>query len=497
MSLIQIKNLTFCYDGSYDNIFTDVSLQLDTDWRLGLVGRNGKGKTTLLKILAGELSYRGEINASVKFEYFPYKIDSNLPENVCTMQVIESINPDCEPWQIKKEMSLLELSDDILWREFSLLSKGEQTKVLLAVMFTKENSFLLIDEPTNHLDMTGRKLLSDYLKKKSSYIIISHDRTFMDNCVDRVLSINRANIEMQNGNLSSYLENKRTRDESERAQDDILKTEIARLGEAKKRAANWSDKVEATKYGGKQSKSGLRPDRGAIGAKAAKMMKRAKAIEGRIENTIEEKANLLKNTERIDSLTVTSLPYKSERLISARDFVVRYGDKIVSVPLTFEVNLGDRLAITGKNGCGKSSIIKAITGSYTDFGGELNVGSNLKISYVSQDTSFMRGSLDEFCNEYEVEKTTVFTFLAKLGLNKTQFDKKIEDFSEGQKKKLLIAKSLSERAHLYIWDEPLNYIDVISRQQIQELILCGKPTMIFVEHDKIFCDAVATSQIIL
>ena len=162
MSLINVTNLTFAYEGSYDNIFENVSFQIDTDWKLGFTGRNGRGKTTFLNLLLGKYEYNGSISGNVTFEYFPYEMQD--PESF-TIDIIKEISPNSMDWEIMKEVSLLDIDDDVLYRQFNTLSKGEQTKALLAAMFLKENSFLLIDEPTNHLDAEGRKKLSSYLAK--------------------------------------------------------------------------------------------------------------------------------------------------------------------------------------------------------------------------------------------------------------------------------------------------------------------------------------------
>ena len=138
--LIQISHLTFAYDGSYDVIFQDVSFQLDTDWKLGFIGRNGRGKTTFLKLLLGQYEYQGKITSSVAFDYFPFEVNQKQRN---TIEIIEELVPDCEYWQIKKELSLLDVKEDILWRSFCHLSNGEQTKVLLSALFLKENHFLL------------------------------------------------------------------------------------------------------------------------------------------------------------------------------------------------------------------------------------------------------------------------------------------------------------------------------------------------------------------
>ena len=163
MSLINITNLTFSYEGSYENIFENVSFQIDTDWKLGFTGRNGRGKTTFLKLLMGKYEYSGTISASVTFDYFPFAVQAGRKN---TLDILREINADFEDWELQRELSLLEVGEDVLHRPFETLSNGEQTKVLLAVLFLQDNHFLLIDEPTNHLDVNARKIVSEYLKSK-------------------------------------------------------------------------------------------------------------------------------------------------------------------------------------------------------------------------------------------------------------------------------------------------------------------------------------------
>ena len=141
MSQIKITNLTFTHEGSYTPVFEHVSLQLDTNWKLGFTGRNGRGKTTFLKLLTGEYSYSGTISAQVQFDYFPFPIEEPY---TMVLDLLEELAPDAELWQIRKELSLLAVDDDALYRPFATLSSGEQTKVLLAALFLRENHFLLI-----------------------------------------------------------------------------------------------------------------------------------------------------------------------------------------------------------------------------------------------------------------------------------------------------------------------------------------------------------------
>jgi lincosamide and streptogramin A transport system ATP-binding/permease protein len=487
MSLISVTNLTFAYDGSYDNIFENVSFQIDTDWRLGFTGRNGRGKTTFLNLLLGKYEYSGSISSKINFEYFPFAVNHAKDS---TIDVIENIYPDYLQWQVMRELSLLQVSEDVLYRPFETLSNGEQTKVLLATLVLKENSFLLIDEPTNHLDMNARKMVSSYLRSKHGFILVSHDRAFLDHCVDHILSINKTNIEVQKGNFSSWWENKQLQDNFELAENEKLQKDIARLQSAARRTADWSDKVEKTKLGTKNS--GLRPDRGYIGHQSAKMMKRSKGIEARQQSAIEDKSKLLKNVESSARLKISQLDFYAARLVELENISLFYGEKTVCKSVNLTIEQGDRIALCGKNGSGKSSLIKLIRGEDITYTGTFRKASQLKISYVSQETSHLRGKLTDYARENDIDESIFKATLRKLDFSRIQFEKDMSDFSGGQKKKVLIARSLCEKAHLHIWDEPLNFIDVISRMQIEELLLEYSPTILFVEHDSEFCKNMAT-----
>jgi lincosamide and streptogramin A transport system ATP-binding/permease protein len=487
MSLINVTNLTFAYDNSYDNIFENVSFQIDTDWRLGFTGRNGRGKTTFLNLLLGKYEYSGSIRASVQFEYFPFHVKN---KELNTIDVIDEIYPDYLHWELMRELSLLKISEDVLYRPFASLSNGEQTKVLLATLFLKENSFLLIDEPTNHLDRNARKLVSDYLHTKSGFILVSHDRSFLDNCVDHILSINKTDIEIQKGNFTSWWENKLRQDNFELAENEKLKKDINRLSKSAKQKSNWSHKVEKTKNGTRNS--GSKVDKGYIGHKAAKMMQRSKSMEQRQRAAVDEKSKLLKNIESADSLKISQLAYHKNQLAELENVSIYYRKMLVCTDISFTIEQGERIAISGRNGSGKSSIIKLICGENIDYTGIFRKGIQLKISYVSQDTTHLQGNLKDYARNNGIDESLFKSILRKLDFSRVQFEKDISTFSGGQKKKVLIAKSLSEKAHLYIWDEPLNFIDVISRMQIEDLLLEHSPTILFVEHDNEFCKNIAT-----
>ena len=497
MAQINVSNLTFGYEGSYDTIFENVSFSIDTSWKLGFVGRNGKGKTTFLQLLLGKYEYQGAITRSVVFDYFPYPVKQKDLERTAA-ELMEDWKAGVESWRVLCELEKLDMDAELLYRPFGTLSFGERTRVMLAVLFSGENDFLLIDEPTNHLDQDAREIIKKYLASKKGFILVSHDRDLLDACIDHVLVLNRASIEVQSGNFSSWWENKEKADHFAR-----MEHENTKIGYD---PAKEHDRSIST--------------RSYIGAKTKKMQSRVKAYEERMDREIEKKEGLLKDIETVKDLKIMPLSHYKERLIECRDFSLKYrdGKENVITGLNFELKQGDRVFLKGKNGCGKSSLIKYIltqnlqnssnggiekrkitmsgcenlSGENIMATGTCSIASNLVISYINQDTSHLSGTLKEFAKKQEIDEPMLLSMLRSLDLDREQFVKNMEEFSEGQKKKVLIAASLLTPAHLYLWDEPLNYIDVFSRMQIEKLIAQFQPTMLIVEHDARFAKKLAT-----
>ena len=316
-------------------------------------------------------------------------------------------------------------------------------------------------------------------------MLISHDRDFLDGCINHVISINRNSIDVQSGNFTSWYENKVMKDQFEISQNERLRKDIKRLKEAARQSQIWSDKIENTKNGVKVS--GVKPDKGHIGHQSAKMMKKSKNLENRQNKAIEEKQSLLKDIETKESLLLHPLHHHKNPLISVSNLSSCYGERQILSNVSFEIKQGDIVAIYGQNGSGKSTLIKILLGLHHEYIGEIKSASNLKISYIPQDTSNLTGSLNEYIHKQGVDETLCKTILRKLDFVRELFEMDMKNYSDGQKKKVLIAVSLSKPAHIFVWDEPLNYIDVISRIQIEEIIKEASPTLIFVEHDKEVC----------
>ena len=346
------------------------------------------------------------------------------------------------------------------------------------------------------VDEAGRTLTARYLRGLDrGFLLVSHDRAFLDACTDHTLALNRTGSELVQGNFSVWYQEKERRDRRETARNEALRGEIRRLEQASRRTSLWSDRVEQSKYGSRNS--GLRPDRGYLGHKSAKLMQRAKNLETRQQRAIQEKTALLQDVERADSLKLCPLRHHSQRLLEGRDLVVLHDGRPANFPVRFTLEHGQRLCLSGGNGSGKTSLLRLVLGEEPEHIGSLWRASGLTISYVPQRADRLCGFPAALAEEQGLDRTQFFTVLRKLDFSRLMLERDMTEYSAGQQKKLLLAASLCQSAHLYVWDEPLNYIDLFSRIQLEEVILEYQPTMLLVEHDRTFCRRVGTDFLLL
>lgn len=499
MSNIKINKLSFEYEDSDEYIFKNLNLDLDTDWKLGLVGRNGRGKTTFLNLLRGKYQGNGEILGNVNFSYYPIQVQN--PENITFYELQDQIN--FEQWKLERELNLMNMNPDLLWQPFNTLSGGEQTKILLALSFIDQSSFPLIDEPTNHLDESSRKQVAEYLNKHGQgYIVVSHDRKFLDQVTNHILAIENTAIHLYQGNYSTYEVTKKKRDDFDRERNAKLKEEVKKLNQEKVQFHNWAAKIEARKKMGMKTQHIInrrtRVNKGAIGHQAAKMMKKSINARNRMDKKIAEKEGMLKNIEDVPSLTMNFQPDYHQQILQIEKLglMIRDGRELFE-NLSLSLNNHEIIAIEGKNGSGKTTLFKHLLGKSQNLitTGRYDLVRNLKISYLPQDFIMYKGLLKDFAKQYHLSYETLLSNLKKMGFARTDFATKIEKMSTGQQKRVALAKSLAEPANLYLWDEPANYLDVFNQDQLIDLLKSVKPAMLLIEHDPYFIQAVADQQI--
>lgn len=455
MEQINLKNINYCTENQIE-IFKNLTLNLNVESKIGLVGRNGVGKTTFLQIVLGEIEYQGEVISNLDFEYFPNKI---INDDEIALNFIKEDNSILEDWLIVKEANKLELAISSLYLSLKKLSGGELTKVLLLKSFLKDNKFYLLDEPTNHLDLESTDKIADYLREQRGFIVISHNRKFLDLCTDKTLVILNNSVYLQQGSFSSWLKNKEKEDQYSIKENEKLKREIRALKKEKEQTKNWSNQIEKSKIGA--------ADKGYIGHKSAKMMKRSIQSKNKLNERVEKKKNQLIEVEEVFSLK-----------LSGNDF--RKTLRIDLDGVEFEVVSGEKIALVGPNGSGKSTFLK-----------KLLVDLNIKTSYLAQSSEELSGELKSYITDFELDETLFKTILRKLNFKRAEFKIDLKKLSSGKKRLLEIARSLSEKAELYIWDEPLNYIDIFTREQIKDLISTTNSTILFVEHDSYFIKSTA------
>lgn len=522
-STMTIKDMEFSYAGHFKPVFKEVNLQLNSDWKLGLIGRNGRGKTTLLKLIHGSLKAdKGTITKPTKTEIFPY---AYADQYTLTLDVIkDNIGPykrleekmeqlekstgmmdqiayaetisaygEIEGFEleahIQREFNLIHLSPQLLDRPFHTLSGGEKTKALIVALFLRKNHFLLLDEPTNHLDIEGKASLATYLAAKKGFVIISHDRAFLDTCVDHILSINKCQIALEKGTFSSWNNNRLQREAFELKRKEHLEAEIKQMERAARQSRRFSMDREKGKSGAFDS--------GFEGARAARLMKRAKNIERRKDEQLMEKKELLKDYEHIPRLILKQEEADYKQLICVQDLSFAYGDHDVLRKLSFNVEKRDRIWIRGANGTGKSTLLNILRGRLKGYQGILKVQHDLMISESFQEALWKQGTLRDILIEAKIDETTFRRVLAYFHMHEEFFERPLETFSQGELKKIDLARAMAVPNQLMILDEPLNYMDLFFRQQLEKAIQHFMPTLIFVEHDVVFGEAIANKEITL
>lgn len=382
-------------------------------------------------------------------------------------------------------MNFLKLDLDIVWQPFNTLSGGERTKLLLALAFSNSNCFQLIDEPTNRLDEESRNQVANYLnQRKSGFIVVSHDRAFLNQVTDHTLAIENAEINLYQGNFAVYEDNKNKRDHFNIAKNEKLHREITSLNQSRQQLKRFG--IESEKKNPK-----------ALDYRSAKLMRRSKNAERRMNKGISERQGLMKNIDKAPELTMNFKEDYHHLLLNVNHFSMKIENRQLFEDLNLKVNNHEIVSLEGRNGSGKSGVLKIIQGlndQYT-YSGTLSLVEGLKISYLPQNFVKYHGKLKEFAEKQKIEYETLLNNLKKMGFARDAFEIPIEKMSMGQQKRVALAKSLSEEANLYLWGEPANYLDVFNQDQLIKLLKNDKPAMLLIEHDEYFLKQVANTRI--
>ena len=505
--LIQLNNVTKNF--VVNEIFSNVKMEINDKDRVAIVGRNGAGKSTLLKIISGELSFdSGErtISKNTTIGYlsqeFIVREDLSIYEEMitCFDEIIsleanlEKLSYELTPENIENDPGLLDRFDrlqnevlthkdyhykskiesvlygldftkDVFDKKISTFSGGEKTRLSMAKLLLSEPDLLILDEPTNHLDMENVAWLENYLSSyNGAIVIVSHDRYFLDKVVNVVYNLEFGKLKKYVGNYSKFLKQYEEDYEKQLKEFTSQQKDIKRLEE-------FVQKNIARASTSKMAKS------------------RQKVL---------DKMELIDNPKKDDKAANIEFNIKEQSgrdVLMIENLKVGYDGKQVGNAYNFSVYKGDRIAIVGRNGIGKSTLIKTIAKKQNAIGGSVHYGSKVSLGYYDQKQAEFESSktiLNELWDEYPLMKEAeVRTVLGRFLFRGDSVLKIVRDLSGGEKARLQLAKLMLEKNNLLVLDEPTNHLDITSKQVLEDALENYEGTIVFVSHDRYFINKIA------
>lgn len=505
--LIQLNNVTKNF--VVNEIFSNVKMEINDKDRVAIVGRNGAGKSTLLKIISGELSFdSGErtVSKNTTIGYlsqeFIVREDLSIYEEMitCFDEIIsleanlEKLSYELTPENIENDPGLLDRFDrlqnevlthkdyhykskiesvlygldftkDVFDKKISTFSGGEKTRLSMAKLLLSEPDLLILDEPTNHLDMENVAWLENYLSSyNGAIVIVSHDRYFLDKVVNVVYNLEFGKLKKYVGNYSKFLKQYEEDYEKQLKEFTSQQKDIKRLEE-------FVQKNIARASTSKMAKS------------------RQKVL---------DKMELIDNPKKDDKAANIEFKIKEQSgrdVLMIENLKVGYDGKQVGSAYNFSVYKGDRIAIVGRNGIGKSTLIKTIAKKQNAIGGSVHYGSKVSLGYYDQKQAEFESSktiLNELWDEYPLMKEAeIRTVLGRFLFRGDSVLKIVRDLSGGEKARLQLAKLMLEKNNLLVLDEPTNHLDITSKQVLEDALENYEGTIVFVSHDRYFINKIA------
>ena len=506
---ISVSNLVKEFEVGH-KILDGLTFQVDTGERVGLLGPNGCGKTTLLRILTGVMDYdEGDVVIA------PGKrmgLISQIPVYPAGYTVEDVLATAFEPLrEMEQEMAALaeqmgEGTDPALlarydkltaafeaaggyetdtktnkvcngltipqsMREqlFDKLSGGEKTRVNLARLILEDTDILLLDEPTNHLDLRATEWLEEYLDKfKGTVLTVSHDRYFLDKVVNRIVEIQAGKAEFYSGNYSFYVVEKERRYEEKLRQYEKEQAKIEQLEKAAEQMRIWA-------YSGMD-----------------KTFKRVKSMEKRIERM---RTTDRPTKERKMEVRFGEREFRGDEVLTIKGLTKSFGDRTLFSNLGLEVAGGERIALLGDNGSGKTTLLKILLGEEEPDAGKVRMGPTVKVGYLPQHVHFdhpERNLVDTLIYEQDCTAQTARNRLAAFKFRGEDVFKPVSALSGGEQSRLRLCMLMDEKINLLILDEPTNHLDIQSREWIEEAVEEYEGNLLFVSHDRYFIDRFAS-----
>jgi ATP-binding cassette subfamily F protein 3 len=515
-----------------------VSLTVYPGDRIALVGENGSGKTSLLRILMGLLkpdSGTVSLPRGVRVGYLEQDLAGlERGERTCMEAALEPFARLVElERRIERLSALLARTGDgtemegllaelgevqgrfeleggygfrarveatltglglpeAYWgRSVGGLSAGERVRLGLARVLLEEHDLILFDEPTNHLDMQAREWLEGHLAAaRTAYVVVSHDRRFLDAVATKVAHLERGELTLYSGNYTDFREQLQQASESGRRRYEKVQKEIRKLKEQARAYSDWSGAAEKEKRGA--------ADKGFVSHKAAKLMKRSLAAKKRLERAIEE-AEEDKPFEK-GAVKLDFHHTKARDLVRATGLTVGYAeDRPLARGVEVELSAGDRLAVLGPNGCGKTALLRTLLGEIAPLSGEVRLTPTARVGYFDQDNRSLpcASTALEAVLSGGIDETLARTVMGRMGVRRETVNKPVERLSSGERAKALLARLILGGHNLLVLDEPTNHLDIETQDALLDALKGFPGGILFVSHDRHFVDALATETLTL
>ena len=508
--ILQGKNLSKSYITNL--IFQNLDFYIQEGEKLGLVGPNGTGKSTLFRCITGEESFdEGQLSMSARHtmgymeqmpEFAPgfTLLDAvlemfqdifamrdkmrhlehamGLEEGDALEALLEEYSQlthnyedlggfSCES-RAKGIIKGLGFGEEDFNREIACFSGGEKTRASLARLLVREPDLLLLDEPTNHLDLDALDWLETFLRNyRGAVLVISHDRYFLDQVTTRTLELNHHTLKSYNGNYSRYVELKAEQEMAQMRAYEKQQAEIARTEEY------------IRKY-----KAGIKSKQARGREKQLSRVERLEAVQGN--------KSMLLNMHDVSG--------SGEVVLEIRDLAMSYPDKVLFEGFTDTLYKGEKVGLIGGNGVGKSTILKIIMGQLEAAAGSVKTGSRVKMSYYDQEHRQLNPKnkiIDEIVYQYDVTLNEARDLLAQVLFFGEDVEKRIGDLSGGEKARVALLKIILDEPNLLIMDEPTNHLDISAKEIVEEFLLEFPGTVFMVSHDRYLLDSVCTRTIVL
>ena len=457
--MIQLENVTKFFGERL--IFSDVSFKIQDGEKLGIVGKNGAGKSTLLKIMIGVEDFDAGKIGGLRSEDVGYA--EQMPNFTCPTLLEEMLQGDVEEFQARKILYGLGFTENELAKNPKNFSGGETGKITLARALLNEPRILILDEPTNHLDIYAIDFLEDFLKNYHGTVIaVTHDRHFLQNCVTKILDMEAGKATLYVGNYEKFVQLKTERRNYEWKAYEKQQEEIAKLEDFVRR-----NKVRAS---------------------TAKRARSRQNILDRMERLEKPPSNELVKVNLGDAA-------ESANKILILD---KINFKNIITNFDLEIWKGEKVGLIGRNGVGKSTLLKIIVGELKPDSGEIKIGNRVKVGYLSQSHEELNVNatpIEELINEFGLTIERARAELARLDLGAQIVEKPIADLSGGEKTRVALAKLILTGANFLLLDEPTNHLDLPAREAIESALNFFDGTILIVTHDRYLLDSV-TSRVI-